>query len=221
MTTIYAETFTHMAETQLGGRYVYGAEVSPTDPDPVGHGMAFDCSELVQWAADISGGYMPDGTSGQLAWCKKNNTLIDVFDAFHIRGAVVGIETSGEQHIVISRGDNTTIEARGAAYGVVEYTLKNRPWNWAALIPGMTYGPLPEAPKQEEIEVIFYVGADGAPALYWYYPEANQGKGFKTGIPSLKDLDEAKASGAKVVPQKMSLDSLKAIPNLATGQPGL
>src|SRR2546429_593882 len=46
-----ATSFVATALEETGKRYVFGASASPTDPNPA----AFDCSELVQWAAERKG----------------------------------------------------------------------------------------------------------------------------------------------------------------------
>lgn len=121
------------AMTQSGDPYVYGYEVDLDDPNPA----KFDCSELVQWVCHqlkITP-VMPDGSSAQREFCYSHDTIIPIEQAVKTAGALL----FGNGHVAISRGDGTTIEARGAAYGVGSWTSKNRPWGAAGLIPGVKY----------------------------------------------------------------------------------
>lgn len=137
--TVYAETFVELAESQRGDRYVYGAKEPASDPNPAGHGGPFDCSGLVSWCIRRAGGVIPDGSTAQFGYCRDHGTLIPIEQGVHTRGALLGIEESGEHHIVISRGDGTTIEARGSAWGVGEWNAEGRGWTWAGLVPGVSY----------------------------------------------------------------------------------
>ena len=69
-----AESFVQKALAQRGDRYIFGTETNLNDPNP----KAFDCSELVQWAAHQAGVSVPDGTMNQLPyfdsakrWCRS------------------------------------------------------------------------------------------------------------------------------------------------------
>lgn len=122
------------AMTQTGDPYVYGAEVDLDDPDPT----KFDCSELVQWVCHQLNiqPEMPDGSANQRAFCEHYGTMISIEDAVKTAGALL----FGDGHVAISRGDGSTIEARGKDYGVGSWSSKNRPWVAAAKIPGVSYG---------------------------------------------------------------------------------
>lgn len=127
-----ATAFVEAALSQRGKPYVFGAEVRLDDPDP----PAFDCSELVQWAAHRVGLSLPDGTMNQHPLCERKGTLISVPQALLVRGALL----FRPGHVAISLGDGTTIEARGAEYGVgVFYGAEHRPWTTGALVPGLRY----------------------------------------------------------------------------------
>lgn len=124
--------FVRVAEAQAGDRYVYGAEAAVSDPDP----HAFDCSELVQWAAGRAGVTMVDGSAAQLAYCRRKGTEVPVAEAINTRGALL----FAKGHVAISRGDGTTIEARGRKYGVCTAKAAGRPWIAGARVPDMRYG---------------------------------------------------------------------------------
>lgn len=120
--------FVNAALTQSGDRYVFGAEVNLADADP----DAFDCSELVQWAAARVGVNVPDGSQNQRRFCKK----ISVDQAVKTRGAL--LFTSG--HVAISLGNGRTIEARNHKVGVGQFTAASIHFIDGGLVPGLRYG---------------------------------------------------------------------------------
>lgn len=133
--------------SQAGDPYIFGARVSLTNVDP----EAFDCSELVEWACARAGvsPRMPDGSKNQKAHCEQQGTLIPVDQAIDTRGALLFRMTGSPTHVVASLGDGRTIEARGSAYGVGEFLVRNRDWTHGALIPGVDYsGAAPEVPER-------------------------------------------------------------------------
>lgn len=121
-----AAAFVGYALAQAGDTYIYGAETSPTDPNP----NAFDCSELVQWAAARAGVTFVDGSSAQIAACRS----ISVADAIRTKGALLW----HPGHIAISLGNGRTIEAANSRVGVVSYNAAGR-FQRGGLIPGMRY----------------------------------------------------------------------------------
>lgn len=148
------ETFMLQLLAQAGDRYVYASEVSLSDPDP----GAWDCSELVQWAAATSSPpiepAMPDGSWLQFRHCALRHSTTSIEVAIATRGALLCRFSSSPleggrpraSHIAVSLGDGSTIEARGAAWGVGSWTADRgvRGWTHAAFIPGVDYTwPLP------------------------------------------------------------------------------
>jgi cell wall-associated NlpC family hydrolase len=127
------------AMEQDGKPYIFGYEVDLDDPDP----KAFDCSELTQWVSyqlRVSP-EMPDGAIYQMRHCRNHDLLISVTQAVKTPGALLFRISEGGNHVAISRGDGTTIEARGKAYGVGSWSAtKGRAWTHAGLIPGVEYG---------------------------------------------------------------------------------
>lgn len=128
--TTQAQQFVDAALKQNGKPYVFGTEVRLADPSPA----AFDCSELVEWAAKQAGLTMPDGSATQLEHCRTLGTLIAVHQAKLVAGALL----FRPGHVAISLGDGRTIEARGAAYGVGVFDERST-WTHGALVPGMRY----------------------------------------------------------------------------------
>ncbi|MCE9673331.1 C40 family peptidase [Myxococcus stipitatus] len=125
------ETFVQKALAQAGDKYIFGAETKLNDPNP----KAFDCSELVEWAAAQAGVHMPDGTMNQVPYCKQKGTTLSVEQALKTRGALL----FKPGHVAISLGDGRTIEAKGSAYGVGIFSAKGRGWTSGALVPGLKY----------------------------------------------------------------------------------
>lgn len=129
-----AHDFVAIALKQAGDRYVWGAEASIHNPNP----SAFDCSELIQWAAGRVGCYMPDGSSNQHAYLMRHRAGISIDRGLATRGAVLWIPG----HVAISLGGHKgTIEATNRSYGVRTWsTHRSFRWHYAGRIPGMHYG---------------------------------------------------------------------------------
>ncbi len=159
-----------LAQTQDGGRYVFGAKASPTDPDP----DRFDCSGLVAWVCRRLGvrPNVPDGAWAQWKHCtpctldfarRTPGSLLFVGDG-------TGVGRNAITHVAISRGDGTTIEARSTRYGIGNWPAGTR-FNYAGLIPGVTHGsvvsqPAPAAPVEalfmEDEDMVLRNQDDGA-----------------------------------------------------------
>lgn len=126
-----------LAMTQKGDPYIFGFEVDLKDPNP----RAFDCSELTQWVCAQLGvvPVLPDGARNQFLHCQKYHTLITIEQAVKTVGALLFRISDDGDHVVISRGDGSTIEAKGKDYGVGTWAATGRGFNHAALIPGVQY----------------------------------------------------------------------------------
>lgn len=130
-----AADFAAFALAQVGDTYVYGGEVNLNDPNP----DAFDCSELIEWAAHQAGVYIPDGSSAQYQFCRK----IGFEQAVRTRGALLFAGPGGSQHAGISLGNGHTVEALNRSYGIAVMNARGRVstrWSGFGLIPGMRYG---------------------------------------------------------------------------------
>jgi len=115
---------------QRGKPYVFGAEASPSDNDP----RAFDCSELIEWAARRAGVSFPDGSANQIA----ATTPMSVEEALRTPGALL-FRAGDPNHIAISLGDGRTMEARGRRYGTDIFDdAASRGWTRAGTIPGLS-----------------------------------------------------------------------------------
>lgn len=144
--------------------YRLGAEAAL--PRNIGEGVPFptalDCSELVQLACAHVGIDAPDGTVNQYPWARH----VTVDEAIGTAGALlfvwVGPNSGGGagNHVAISRGDGTTIEARGTRYGVGVFPAPGR-FNEGALVPGIDYTTA--RPSDEETDDMpLYVQYHGA-----------------------------------------------------------
>ncbi|MCU1430043.1 MAG: hypothetical protein JWL83_4043 [Actinomycetia bacterium] len=137
------QAFLQNALAQNGDAYVYGASTSPTDTNPT----AFDCSELVKWAAGRAGVTVPDVAQNQYLWLKNQGKLMPVEQAIKTPGALLfsfssepapGNMYPAHAHVAISLGNGKTIEARGSAYGVGIFDATTSRFNYAGAIPGLT-----------------------------------------------------------------------------------
>lgn len=124
------DQFVALCLQQAGKSYVFGAEASPSEPNP----RAFDCSELVEWACARVGisPKFPDGTDAQEAHCRRNGTLLSVSAAVNTKGALL----FQQGHVAISLGNGSTIEAMNPSRGVTKGNANGRGWTTGAKIPG-------------------------------------------------------------------------------------
>lgn len=122
--------FVSLALQQAGDRYSFGAEASPSDPNP----RAFDCSELVEWAAARAGisPRLPDGSAAQRSHCERQRTMISIANARKTKGALLFMPG----HVAISLGNGKTIEAMNPSNGVRQGNFDRRGWTAAAKVPG-------------------------------------------------------------------------------------
>ena len=134
------EQFVQAALAQAGDPYVWGVTAHLDNPDPT----AFDCSELVEWAAAQVGVTMPDGSWYQYLELQQAETTMSVEQALKTRGALLfwfsseptaGGGRPAEAHVAISLGNGQTIEARGSEYGVGSWTGSTSRFNYAGVIP--------------------------------------------------------------------------------------
>lgn len=101
------ERMVQFALAQAGDSYVWGGN------GPSG----WDCSGLVQAATSAGGKPLGKPSASQWAACQAAGKVISVSSALGIRGALL-FRIGGEyNHVAISLGNGSTIEARGTAYG--------------------------------------------------------------------------------------------------------
>lgn len=108
--TASREAFVQFMLSASGDKYVWGANGPNT----------WDCSGLVHGASVHVGKPLTKPARSQWAQVQAHGTVISVAEALKTRGALLfRIEgtTTHDDHVVVSMGDGTTVEARGAAYG--------------------------------------------------------------------------------------------------------
>lgn len=128
------EEFVRICLSQTGKRYIFGAEASASDPNP----SAFDCSELVEWAARRAGiPGVPDGSSAQINACIS----IPVEQAINTRGALLW----HTGHIAVSLGNGRTIEASTESRPVGELNARGRFARGGLLRNALGYPSHPDA----------------------------------------------------------------------------
>lgn len=109
------------ALAQNGKPYVWGAS-GPS---------SYDCSGLVQAATAAAGHTLPKPSASQAAAVAGAGKGMSIDQAIRTRGALL-FRIGGEfNHVVISLGNGSTIEAMGSAYGVCIGGTSGRGWTSA------------------------------------------------------------------------------------------
>lgn len=118
------ERMVAFALAQRGKPYEWGAS---------GPG-AYDCSGLVQAATAAAGKVLGKPSASQWSTCVAQGKTISVSAALGIRGALL-FRIGGEyNHVAISLGNGSTMEAMGSAYGcLIAGNAASRGWTGAAL----------------------------------------------------------------------------------------
>ncbi|HEY5821013.1 MAG TPA: NlpC/P60 family protein [Propionibacteriaceae bacterium] len=154
------DVFLKQARDQRGDTYLYGSTPKLSAKNP----SSFDCSSLTQWAANKAGVKIPRTAEYQYMDLKQRNLLIPVDEAIKTPGALLFYFSreptsslpAGQAHVAISKGDGKTIEAKGRAYGVGEFSAKHR-FNYAGVIPGIS-----DAKGQKEYRAVHAAANDQA-----------------------------------------------------------
>lgn len=119
------EKMVQFALAQAGDAYVWGGN------GPSG----WDCSGLVQGATAHAGKPLGKPSASQWATCVAQGRTIPIKTALGTRGALLFRIGVGEfNHVAISLGNGSTIEARGTGYGVGVFgNAAGQGWTGAAL----------------------------------------------------------------------------------------
>lgn len=119
------EKMVQFALAQAGDAYVWGGN------GPNG----WDCSGLVQAATAAGGKTLTKPSASQWATCVAQGRTIPIKTALGTRGALLFRIGAGEyNHVAISLGNGSTIEARGTGYGVGVFgNAAGQGWTGAAL----------------------------------------------------------------------------------------
>lgn len=103
------ERMVRFALAQTDKPYVWGGS------GPAG----FDCSGLVQQAARAGGRVLPKPSASQWATVVRAGKTVPISTALRTRGALLfRIGVGDYNHVAISLGNGSTVEARGSAYGI-------------------------------------------------------------------------------------------------------
>ena len=102
-----------------------------------------DCSGLVQQALAFVGIQAPRTSGAQFSWCQQENTIIPLSQAYNTYGALLFAPADGSDHVAISLGNGTCIEAWLMPYGVTVQPVGQGtgfiPFGSAGLVPGLVY----------------------------------------------------------------------------------
>ena len=161
--TATAGEILELSRTQWGKPYRLGAE------NRVGlvwyrDAAEWDCSEFTEGTFGAFGIHLPDGSGAQGDYLEAHRIPIE--DAYRTPAALLGHYPSHGQtgHVVMSLGNGMSSEARGRAYGVGSWSLRHRPFTWAAVVPGVSDGnavvdPLKPPPGSLAalMQALFYV----------------------------------------------------------------
>jgi hypothetical protein len=118
------EHMVQVALAQQGKPYVLGTQ-GPS---------SFDCSGLVQYATSAAGKPLWAPSASQAAAIANAGGSMSVSDGIRTRGALLYRSGSPYNHIAISLGNGSTMEAMGSAYGcLVAGGAESRGWTFAGL----------------------------------------------------------------------------------------
>jgi hypothetical protein len=129
---------------QVGDQYVFGAEVSETDPNP----SVWDCAEFTQWSAYQVGAEIPGSSFEQYLDLKAKGLVIPVEQGMNTPGALLfhfsaeptpGGGRPSQAHVALSLGDGTTVEAQSSNVGVIVDDNAAGRFEYAALLPNVDY----------------------------------------------------------------------------------
>jgi len=185
-----------IALQHVGEKYVLGIQVPKDNPNWKG---PWDCAEFVSWsvfqAASILYGCdkdsgVPANADAYTGYWERDSVslgrIISLDEAARTAGAAVlrfpQVHASG--HIVLSDGLGGTVEAHSPADGVIRFTLAQRRWDTAILVPGVTYSQGPAVPLAPPSSVIYRLAqpmmtGDKVKQIQ----QALAGKGFDPGSP--------------------------------------
>lgn len=93
--------------------------------------VEFDCSGLVQAATAYAGHALPKPSANQAAAVRAAGKSLSIEAAIRTRGALLFRMGSPYNHVAISLGNGSTIEAMGEAYGVCIGSAGGRGWTSA------------------------------------------------------------------------------------------
>lgn len=121
-----------------GGRYVWGAK-GPRN---------FDCSGFTFEVGRLNGSGLVHGAQNQRDQLRRARLLVSVDHAMRTPGALLWRidERPSNDHVAISLGNGSAIEAHSTARGIGVFSALGRRWTHGGLYPGIHYGGPPPAP---------------------------------------------------------------------------
>ena len=209
------EDLLNTAQKYIGRPYVLGAIVPKSRLDYSG---PFDCAELCARVIyeetetlygcrpeDQAKAKVADAYTGYFGTdAEKYGTKITVEDAARIPGALLLRIPTGSAigHIAFSKGNGKTIEARGSKYGVVEYKVSGRDWDYGILLPFIDYSKGDEVKVQKPLgKLIKLIAPFLVDIAVGLIQGALKSKGIYTG--SIDNMYGPKTQAAVVQFQKM------------------
>ena len=193
---VTGEKILQVASQHLGEKYTFGAMVPKDNPNWKG---PWDCAEFVSWsvfqAAGILYGCERDNGDPATAdaytgyWSRDAQSLgriISLDQAARTPGAAVlrFPQVAAPGHIVLSDGLGGTVEAHSPAKGVIKFTLAQRRWDTAILVPDVIYNAglaIPLAPPPVTIYRLTQPIMTGDKVKE--IQQALLAKGFDPGVP--------------------------------------
>jgi len=119
----------------LGGRYVWGAK-GPKN---------FDCSGFTWEVGRRCGSSLVQGAQNQRDQLRRAGLLIPVEQGIRTPGALLFRidERPSNDHVAVSVGNGSTVEAHSAASGIGVFSALGRRWTHSARYPLIAYGGPP------------------------------------------------------------------------------
>ena len=118
----------------------------------------------------------PDGSWAQDAAVKH----IAIDKGLATQGALLFRHRGTSGHVAVSLGNGSTIEARGAAYGVNVFPATGRDWTSAGLLPGLKYRRPPDNPRGSDAAAV-------ARPLPFMQPPVTQGDDVRAWQQRMRD----------------------------------
>jgi hypothetical protein len=139
-----------LGNRHLDEAYVLGAFAPKDNPNWRG---PWDCAEFVSWltfqctgtlvgcTSNTGNPALADAFSGAWARDARAHRRITIEQARATAGAILIRKPSGSGigHVVVSRGDGTTVEAHSRPRGVTNDKVDGRHWDLCMLLPGVQY----------------------------------------------------------------------------------
>ena len=174
--------------------YVLGVVAPKNNPNWRG---PWDCAEFTSWLvyqeARVLYGCVDDNSLPAVAdaytgaWTDDSSRLGTRIPVAEAAGTVGGIvlrfpaASGGIVHIAICDGQGGTVEAKGAAFGVVADTVQDRYWDTGVKIPGVQYAPPVPFHWSPPAQLYWLGGSNLDPVIVTRIQQALAARGFDPG----------------------------------------